>query len=418
MRFATFSLPALFAFISAGCESCAGSPKEAQTGVREPRRNKVYPFSSGASRSAHGKPATLYTGLQADSEIEVSNPYADSSNRGEMDLHALLVKDPAKPPSELVPGYMIGSQISNPYEDRSNIISILSESHGSRSSYLIKYRSSCGFGSNNPLVRNHEAMNYLNRLLTETGVTKPISVKSLYLSPPVNLGKEAISTRGLHSEAGLEACEGSELRFQVIEKFGISLRDHIRLNGTFKSTEAFEIAIKVLDLLSILHKRGIAHGGISWGNVLYDHQTKSVRLIDFDRYYDPLSTSNQWITVPGAGPRSFFIEYWSPNELVDVKRMPDIIDDIYGVYELIGAMIQGDDLYMEMRMLGQDGLLIFKRSTNYVKMALGQGFIDKINPIKSRTAHQIHSAVHSTSKPDHENLQRLIKSLISSIGLW
>ena len=287
--------------------------------------------------------------------------------------------------------------LSDGYEDESNVLPVLrgSKEEGSkRYPAVLKYRSNCNYRSGaNSLIKNDEMMSILEPL----GVT----VKSHFLSPETIIAKGSVSMRGLVFPGGLKSCIGSTVRFQVMDRFGQSIRDRIRADSKpFSLGDALRIARLVLELVTKMHDAEIVHGDISWSNVLIDDKLRNVRLIDFDRSRKVGSANDYVAHIPA------FREHMNARELSGSVESVNFIDDIYALYELIGAMTKGDALYMEMRMSGDD-LAAYKKKTRYIDLKEKEAGCD------------FHTAVHSLKPnvpPNHESLKACMNRMIALIN--
>ncbi len=364
---------------------------------RNTNKGRVIPiFALGSGSSGATKSALAHA------QTEISECIAD--------LNTFLEESREQSPTEWFDIRWSEGALSDGYEDESNVLPVsrVSKRQGeSTSRAVLKYRSNCnGLTMSNLLEKNHAFMTRLDSL--------SVTVKSLFLSPEAIVDSDSVSMRGLVFPGGIEGCSGAKIRFQVMERFGQSIRDQIRTDGKpFRVHAALKIAHKVLDLLSRIHGEGIVHGDVNWANVLIDEKTGNVRLVDFDRSREINNPSD---TDYYSETRPVFVEYRSPSQLKGVAESVAYSDDIYGVYELIGAMTKGDELYMEMRM-NRDKLIPFKRETKYIEIAMEslEGVTLANNAKRDCDFHQaVHDQI-SDMLPDHEFLKACINQMIALI---
>ena len=307
-------------------------------------------------------------------------------------------------------------QVSNGFEDFSNVLPVIRVPRdrpvGGRAaapvdastSAVIKYRSTCAFhNEESALIKNFALMSALAAAGTD------VTVIPIFLSPATVIESSDVSMRGLYLPGGVSRCVGSSIRFMVMEEFGESIREKIRREGTpFLKDIALQTAIEVIKRVKVLHLNGIVHGDITWANVLVRESTQGhfeVRLIDFDRsvFVNSAAPAASLPLKSGASP---FKEHWSVGQLGDPDSVPNYYDDIYMIYELIGAMLRGDKQYSEMRDCGDVQSLIKWKETH-----------DFINERSWLPKGEFHTAVHAQRQsgsaiPNHDNLIEILQGLL------
>ena len=294
------------------------------------------------------------------------------------------------------------SALSDFAEDFSfvKLVDVSADGHPETAEAVIKYRSNCGFvGEKNLLIKNHIFM----RLLSAEG----ISPQSFVISAPAVVKASDVYTRGVLPS--IQECIGASVHFSVMERFGDSIRNLIRGSAqVFDLKKALNVAIKVIRLLKELHTLGVLHGDIDWSNVVMDGE--EVKLIDFDRAV-LVGRRERTESVQGK-PKTR--RHWLLPDLAGTAQRT-YFGDIYGVYEMIGAMTRGDALYEKFQRHDSD-LLRYKTDKKFIEVTAG--FFQRQKGIENRRIiDAIHNAFHTQAlrgnrMPDHDLLMERINELI------
>jgi predicted ATPase/signal transduction histidine kinase len=113
----------------------------------------------------------------------------------------------------------------------------------------------------------------------------------------------------------------------VLEHGGTSLRT-LLLEKKFKINELLSISIQIAEILGVIHSHKIIHKDINPGNILYNSDTKKVKIIDFG-ISSILSRETELLKNPN------FIEgtlaYISPEQTGRMNRLIDYRTDFYSL---------------------------------------------------------------------------------------
>jgi serine/threonine protein kinase len=128
----------------------------------------------------------------------------------------------------------------------------------------------------------------------------------------------------------------------VMEKAGsLGLAEKLRNGLVYDRALIAEIGIRIIDLVELIHKRGIVHGDIHLGNFVYSGSIESLQVIDFGR-------SKPYIQLDGShisdGTEDSSDQEWNPVLLSPFELSGSNIsrrDDIFRIAELLVNMIDG-----------------------------------------------------------------------------
>ncbi len=131
----------------------------------------------------------------------------------------------------------------------------------------------------------------------------------------------------------------------VMEKFGISLRDHLVAseNHLLSLKQFFSIAIPLVKILGTLHEKRIIHKDITPANILIDPETADLRVIDFSSSSE-LSREHQDITLAKRIIGS--LPYMSPEQTGRMNRDVDYRTDYYSLGISFYQMLTGQLPFM------------------------------------------------------------------------
>ena len=349
----------LVIYLQAGCSGCV-STKDTSRARDAPKKKKIRftpakslspddspPFSTrGGHNVGKKKPSGLEPSAPPYEDVEirfdVHSAYADirdsisgrsdlDSDRCSADLSMLVDRAVEHSMEADFWVHPHGTPLSSGSEDKSNVLLV---NDSSNRPVVMKYRSNCMHSSEeNVLIKNFAFM----QLLSPLGVT----VRPIFLSLPSRMGP-GLSTRGLVLDSN---CSGADLRYLVMDRGGKSLRDFVRSSegGKLSLHESLVVVKAVLRLVGHLHDRGIVHGDIHWGNVLFREiesgDFEDLVLVDFDR---ALFVQHEDESTDGAPLRV----YQSPGELAG--RRLHFSDDIFRIYEMIEVLLEGDAYYAKI----------------------------------------------------------------------
>ena len=106
----------------------------------------------------------------------------------------------------------------------------------------------------------------------------------------------------------------------------------IRLNSFF------EIAISLADILQAVHDAGVVHGGVKPHNILIQHDTLNVRLIDF---ITPLDIRDVSHFIYDADFVRSTLAYTSPEQTGQINHRVDFSTDLYSLGIVFYEMLTG-----------------------------------------------------------------------------
>ena len=124
--------------------------------------------------------------------------------------------------------------------------------------------------------------------------------------------------------------------FMVLEDFGGDSLAHLELAGNLELVEFLKLAIAITKALSSIHAVQIIHKDINPANIVYNSDTKEVKLIDFG-ISSTLSRENPSFSNPNILEGT--IAYISPEQTGRMNRVLDYRSDFYSLgvtlYELL-----------------------------------------------------------------------------------
>ncbi|MEK8020964.1 MAG: protein kinase, partial [Candidatus Parabeggiatoa sp.] len=136
----------------------------------------------------------------------------------------------------------------------------------------------------------HESANssiYRARRLTDNQAVVLKILKQDY-PPPEKIAwfkREYETTHNLNDIKGVVAVYNLERDqnrfFIVLEDFGATSVDRLKLAGQMPLTDFLTLAISVTDILGQLHQRYLIHKDINPSNIILNTTTKQLKLIDF-----------------------------------------------------------------------------------------------------------------------------------------
>ena len=255
-----------------------------------------------------------------------------------------------------------GLSICDGNEDGSNVVPVVYLEGDSTAGHLmaLKYGTNCGFQAAtdpNVLIRNYNFITLIQRQIRDDGSLVPMGAP--YLSGPATITVPAMSHRGLVFQSS-DACLSAEVRFIVQGMAGQSLRTFVRTRGPFPLLSALKTGLSLVKKMVDLHSHGIIHGDIHWGNVLFrdpDSRAMKFVLVDWDRAQLD-GRRDTLISTQGLAPAW----YQSPNELRGGEVSYQ--NDLYRIYELMGAIINGVDYYVPLANMDARALIAHKMKTN------------------------------------------------------
>ncbi|DAB38776.1 MAG: hypothetical protein A2023_02275 [Sulfuricurvum sp. GWF2_44_89] len=106
---------------------------------------------------------------------------------------------------------------------------------------------------------------------------------------------------------------------------GNSLYDML-LHRRFSLSEGLNIAIKIAEALQIIHQKHIIHADINPKNVIYNHETKALQIIDFG--YSVIDNHFRYNSDLNVGT-SGNLMYMSPEQTGRTKQRVDLRSDLY-----------------------------------------------------------------------------------------
>jgi len=328
-----------------------------------------------------------------------------------------------------------GLSVSDGNEDTSNV---LPAKCSKNPNLMIKYSSNCLYQPTelNVLLKNFNIIKLVDviqeKLESETEEQMPLTPSALYLSGPGPM-KPGQSTRGLSFENPAQ-CAGADMRFMVMESAGLSLFKFTALRGVGMSVlEALTVGRNVLRSIFAIHSYGLVHGDITWRNVLFsgmddpDHLPSPIEskfvLVDWDQAHLVQEVKKTTAVRQGKSAAHFL----SPAELENgPKSLPTFYDDLYRVYELMGALMGGKNFYADSGLLrdaalakksGADAnpLIKNKRETKWIEeyAAKSSKPFTKDKEVKKALA-DFHSLVHGGKnvEPARTNALELIETMI------
>lgn len=122
-------------------------------------------------------------------------------------------------------------------------------------------------------------------------------------------------------------CEDDEFTYVVLQHKSCDLYSYIERNRRLTETVAMKILAQLVDGVSFLHSRGIAHRDIKLENILIDEDTLEVSLADFGfaTLYAPDEKLSKWCGSPYTVSPEIIshIPYWP--EKVDVWALGSVL---------------------------------------------------------------------------------------------
>ncbi len=128
--------------------------------------------------------------------------------------------------------------------------------------------------------------------------------------------------------------------FIVLEDFGATSVDRLKLAGQMPLTDFLTLAISVTDILGQLHQRYLIHKDINPSNIILNSTTKQLKLIDFG-ISTVLSRENATFSNPNLLEGT--LAYLSPEQTGRMNRAIDYRTDFYSLgvtfYELLTGQL-------------------------------------------------------------------------------
>ncbi len=178
--------------------------------------------------------------------------------------------------------------------------------------------------------------------------SKPIILKFLKQDYPstqeiAKYKQEYEITRNLRSEGviltyGLQKYQNTLV--MILEDFGGESLNFLFKKQPLNLEEFLQIALKIVDILAEIHSAGVIHKDINLSNIVYNPQTKQVKIIDFG-----ISTVVTQENPPLKNPQILegTLAYISPEQTGRMNRAVDYRTDFYSVgvsfYELLTGQI-------------------------------------------------------------------------------
>ncbi|HIE02470.1 MAG TPA: response regulator [Thiotrichaceae bacterium] len=156
--------------------------------------------------------------------------------------------------------------------------------------------------------------------------------------------REYETTHNLNDIKGVVAVydlESDQNRFFIIlEDFGATSVDRLKLAGQMPLTDFLTLAISVTDILGQLHQRYLIHKDINPSNIILNTTTKQLKLIDFG-ISTVLSRENATFSNPNLLEGT--LAYLSPEQTGRMNRAIDYRTDFYSLgvtfYELLTGQL-------------------------------------------------------------------------------
>ena len=128
--------------------------------------------------------------------------------------------------------------------------------------------------------------------------------------------------------------------FIVLEDFGGNSLAQLQLRTPMETADFINLALKISEALGQLHQRQIIHKDINPANILFNPQTRQVKLIDFD-LATKLTTNQHTFTNPYVVEGT--LAYVSPEQTGRMNRRLDYRSDFYSLgvtyYELLTGQL-------------------------------------------------------------------------------
>lgn len=231
-------------------------------------------------------------------------------------------------------------------------------------SRIVKYFHNCRFSDEvHPLMRDFIFLRKLENL--------HVAPRAHFLSPPVRVPESSTlkSAFGITpaERAACAADENGHIRFMVMERARTSLdalaRNFNRQGRRLSVRLAIKIMVNTVRAIESIHKRGVIHGDIHWGNVVMMDRggQRIIELIDFGNamFADEMKNLPAIIRVPGSYNHCFF-SHWNLGGYRFSYR-----DDVYKAL-LVGAfLINGPKFESYCASLESDftAMMSFKRDS-------------------------------------------------------
>ncbi len=125
----------------------------------------------------------------------------------------------------------------------------------------------------------------------------------------------------------------------ILEHFGLSLKEYLR-SHKLGLQQAVELAIRLAEILSHIHSKGIVHKDLNPNNILIDPGTSALKVIDFE-----ISTllSSEAGAMEHNGRLEGTLSYISPEQTGRMRRLLDNRSDFYSLgvtcYELFTGIL-------------------------------------------------------------------------------
>ncbi|RKZ78248.1 MAG: hypothetical protein DRR19_26745, partial [Candidatus Parabeggiatoa sp. nov. 1] len=144
--------------------------------------------------------------------------------------------------------------------------------------------------------------------------------------------------KGVVDVHGLESDQNRY--FIILEDFGATSVDRLKLAGQMPLTDFLTLAISVTEILGQLHQRYLIHKDINPSNIILNNATKQLKLIDFG-ISTVLSRENATFSNPNLLEGT--LAYLSPEQTGRMNRAIDYRTDFYSLgvtfYELLTGQL-------------------------------------------------------------------------------
>ena len=195
---------------------------------------------------------------------------------------------------------------------------------------VVKYQSNCG-----RLYSPHPALlDYWG--LQDSAIANIEGVpRVFFISPGVRMPREKTTKCDFGaSEQEWRTCNGSTVRFTVMEKVGVALGQiHFVSGRGFPPRLAVRYGVQLISILREMHLAGIIHGDVHAGNVLLDNHNR-LKLTDFDqfKYVHPLGMIDR-VVAPFSRSHPFL----SPWEIQGYAA--DVRDDLFRAVAMVATLM-------------------------------------------------------------------------------
>lgn len=143
---------------------------------------------------------------------------------------------------------------------------------------------------------------------------------------------------GIIQVYGLEPYKNSLL--MMVEDFGGELLTRLLPDRTLKLSEFLQLAIRITDILGVIHQRHIMHKDINPSNIVWNPETDQLKIIDFG-----ISTelSREQVEIRNPNVLEGTLAYMSPEQAGRMNRAMDYHTDLYSLgitfYEILTGQL-------------------------------------------------------------------------------